>query len=70
MTQQYTKIMESDEDFALHMADTMKQGCESAGFTVEILPSVGGYAMSIYSTTDDVQCEVLIHPTGYQHTLN
>jgi hypothetical protein len=61
--------IESDEEFALHLADTMKRGCEQAGLTVSILPSTGGYSMSIMSLDNDVACEVFINPTGFINTL-
>lgn len=61
--------MESDEEFALHLADTMKRGCEQAGLSVAILPSAGGYSMSIMSLDNDVACEVFINPTGFINTL-
>ncbi len=61
--------MESDEEFALHLADTMKRGCEQAGLSVSILPSTGGYSMSIMSVEHDVACEIFINPTGHFHTI-
>lgn len=60
--------METDEEFALHLADTVKKGCENAGLNVAILPSTGGYSMSVYN--DELSVEIYFMPTGFTHTLN
>lgn len=61
--------MESDDEFALHLADTVKRGCEQAGLSVSILPSTGGYNMSIMSLDGNVACDIFINPTGFINTL-
>ena len=59
----------SNDELALHLADTIKRGCEDACLLVEILPpSVNGYAMSIH--TPKWSCEVFVKPAGHIRILN
>ncbi|MBL6729243.1 MAG: hypothetical protein ISP79_06555 [Methylophilaceae bacterium] len=66
----FIEELEDDNEFALILADTFKRGCESAGFVVEILPSVGGYSLSVFAANEDVCCDVFLQPKGYINTLN
>lgn len=65
-----TENLESDEEFALHLAETVKTACENAGLGVSILPSTGGYSLSVCSIEDDLQVEIYFVPTGFMHKLN